>query len=537
LGSVVMRRLAFLAVAGLAVMAGACSSGSNGTPPPPVGGFTNASLKGNYAFSMTGQDGNGQFITRVGSFIADGNGVVSNAIEDLDDAGIISTVSFTQGGSYTIQPNGKGTLTLNTAAGTGLQLSITLSAAAPAGKGVMIQTDLSSTSSGSFSQQNVTVFNQPFAVANYVFNFSGVDSTLVAPTSYVGEVAINGGGSVGSGVLDRNDGAIATDPSGPLTINAGGSYAPDNNAGNNANFGRGTITFGGLSFAFYPVDQTHAKMLEIDNLSFTSGDAFEQTGAIPTQNSGFTNSFIYLVGGSALNQNTALTRAARFTPDGNGNLTSASIRFDQNNNGQLLCVDPNDSCSPQATGTYTVGSGTTAGRGTLLVQIQGQNATINDVFYMVSPTFALIQDTSANVVADGTMLGQSGTLSNSSLAGKYVFNLTGQVLPSNNNLAFEEDFVGQYALSSSASANISGVSDFVELGTTSNRNPAFLNIPITGTLKINGDGTLRNGYQLVTGNSPSTVINFTAYIASPQQIFLIGTGSNRVTVGAVLSQP
>jgi hypothetical protein len=497
-----------------------------------VGGYTNASLKGNYAFSMTGQDGTtGAFIARIGSFIADGNGNITNAIEDLDDGGSISTVSFSQGGTYSIQANGRGILTLQTAAASGLQLSISLSAPAPAGKGFMIQTDLSSTSSGNFSQQDVTSFTQPFSAFTYVFDFSGTDNTGF-PTTFIGNVALNGAGGVGVGVFDRNDGGISTDPAGPLTINAGGSYQLDSSAGNAANFGRGTITFGGLSFAFYPIDQTHAFILETDGSSLTSGDFFQQNGTIATQNSGFTGSFVFLAGGAALTNSTALTRAARFTADGGGNLTS--VRFDQNDNGNFLCVDTTACGSSQATGTYTIGP--TAGRGTLSIQIQGQQAVIDEVFYLVSPTSMVIQDSSANVVASGTMLAQTGTFSNSSLAGNYIFTLTGQVLPSGGNVGFEEDFVGQYALSSSASNNISGVSDFVELGSTSNHIPAFLNVPITGTLKINGDGTLRNGYQLITGNSPSTTINFTAYMISPSQAFLIGTGSNRVTAGTVSSQ-
>jgi hypothetical protein len=528
-----VKRLAFAFLFGLASLTVACGGGGNGTPPPPpTGGFTNASLKGNYAFSMSGQDGtSGAFITRIGSFIADGNGNITNAIEDLNDGGAISTVSFSQGGTYSIQANGKGTLTLQTAAGTGLQLSIALAAAAPAGKGFMIQTDLSSTSSGNFNQQNVSFFTQPFSASTYVFDFSGIDSTGF-PITYVGNIALNGSGSVGTGTLDRNDGGNPNDPSGPLTINAGGSYQPDNTAGNAANFGRGTITFGGLSFAFYPIDQTHTFMLETDGSSFTSGDAFQQNGTIATQTSGFSGNFAFLAGGTGLTNAGAFTLAARFNAAG-GNLTS--IRLDQNNNGSIFCVDTTGCGSPQATGTYTIGP--TPGRGTLMIQIQGQQEVINEVFYMISPTSLLIQDNGANVVANGSMLAQSGTLSNAALAGNYIFNFTGQVLPSTGNVGFEEDFVGQYALSSSTSTgNITGVSDFVELGSTSNRNPAFLNIAITGTLQVNGDGTLRNGYQIVTGNSPSTTINFTAYIVSPSQVFLIGTGTNQVIVGNATSQ-
>jgi hypothetical protein len=503
-----------------------------------MGTFTNASLKGNYAFSMVGEDINGNFIARVGSFVADGNGGITNALEDLDDAGTISTVAFAQPSSYSIQANGKGTITL-TSLGGALSLSISLSAPAPAGQGLMIQTDLTATSSGSFSQQNTAIFTTPFAASNYVFDFSGLDSAGAA-TSYVGEIAINAGGVVGSGTVDRNDGSVATDPSGPLAISGGGSYMAD--PVNNATFGRGTITFGGLSLAYYPVDQTHAKVLQIDGSSLTSGDLFEQTGAIPTQNSAFTTSFVYLVGGSSLQAGNPLTRAGRFTPDGSGNLTSASIRFDQNNDGVPLCVDPasGSGCSPSATGTYVIGTGTNfaLGRGTLNLMIQGQNAAISDVFYMISPSSFVIQDISANVIADGSMASQTGTFTQSSLAGNYIFNLSGQVLPSGGNVGFEEDFVGQYALSTATSKNITGASDFVEPGSTSNKVPAFLNVAITGTLQVNGDGTQRNGYQLViNGTSPSPQINFIGYFASPQQMFLIGTGANRVTAGTVVLQP
>ncbi|HEY2544690.1 MAG TPA: hypothetical protein VGI46_01350, partial [Candidatus Acidoferrum sp.] len=311
-----MKRLAFAFVFALASLTVACGGGGNGTPPPPpVGGFTNASLKGNYAFSMAGQDATsalfGAFITRVGSFVADGNGNITNAIEDLDDGGAISTVSFSQGGTYTIQANGKGILTLQTAAGTALQLSISLAAAAPAGKGFMIQTDLNATSSGNFSQQDISSFTQPFSASTYIFDFSGTESAGF-PITYVGNIALNGSGGAGTGTLDRNDGGNPNDPSGPLTINAGGSYQLDNNAGNAANFGRGTITFGGLSFAFYPVDQTHAFMLETDGSSFTSGDAFQQSGTIATQTSGFSGNFAFLAGGTGLTNAGAFTLAARF---------------------------------------------------------------------------------------------------------------------------------------------------------------------------------------------------------------------------------
>ena len=541
-----MKRLAFfVSLVAIASVEIACSgSGTTITPPPPTGGFTNASLKGNYAFSMIGTDpSTGGLISRVGSFVADGSGNITNALEDVDVAGTIATVSFSSSGSnYTIQANGKGTMTLMSLNGP-LQFSIALSAAAPAGQGLMIQSQLSAstpitaTASGTFSQQNIGSFSQPFAAATYVFDVSGVENTIGAPISLVGEIAVNSGGTLGAGTADVNNGADPSGPSGPTGISSGGTYAID--ATNAATFGRGTITFGGLSFVYYSVDQTHARMLEVDAGNQTSGDFFEQTGTIPTQNSAFTSSFVYLIGGTSSSTTTVapIVRAARFTADGNGNMTA--IRFDQNNGGTFLCVDTTGCSAPSATGTYVVGSGTNfaVGRGTVAMSIQGQNAPVMDVFYMISPTSMVIQDNDLSVVGDGTMAAQTGTFSTSALAGNYAFNLSGQVLPSGGNVGFEEDFVGQYVLSSSTSSNVTGISDIVELGSTTNQVPVFLNVPITGTLNVNGDGTGRNGFQLVLHNvSPAPTVNFTAYFASPQQMFLVSTGNNRVTAGAVLSQ-
>ena len=99
---------------------------------------------------MSGTDAGanfGAFIARTGSFMADGSGNIIAAIEDVTDAGSLpQLVQFTSG-SYSIQANGKGTLTLNSA-GSGLQLSIALNSLTG---GVMIQTDLNATSSGSFT--------------------------------------------------------------------------------------------------------------------------------------------------------------------------------------------------------------------------------------------------------------------------------------------------------------------------------------------------------------------------------------------------
>ena len=146
-----MKRILVLAVALCATYAAACGGGGS-NPPPPVApvGFTNASLSGSYAFSMAGEDLSSEPLSRVGSFTADGNGNITAALEDVTDAGNVSQgVQFTTG-TYSIQSNGKGTLTLSSTVGTGIQFSIEMQSTT---QGVLIQTDLNATSSGSFVQR------------------------------------------------------------------------------------------------------------------------------------------------------------------------------------------------------------------------------------------------------------------------------------------------------------------------------------------------------------------------------------------------
>src|SRR6202790_1525372 len=200
-----MKPLILPAVAALALLTVSCGgSGSSvtTTPPPPTGNFSNASLKGTYAFSMSGTDASvnvGAFLSRVGSFVADGNGNITTGMEDVSDGATLNTVQFT-GGTYSIQANGKGTLTLKTLTG-GLGLTIALNSAS---KGVMIQTDLNATSSGSFILQSANAFSATSTTGPYVSDVSGVDVTG-SPVSVVGQIVTTGGG-ISGGIFDSDDG-------------------------------------------------------------------------------------------------------------------------------------------------------------------------------------------------------------------------------------------------------------------------------------------------------------------------------------------
>jgi hypothetical protein len=96
------------------------------------------------------------------------------------------------------------------------------------------------------------------------------------------------------------------------------------------------------------------------------------------------------------------------------------------------------------------------------------------------------------------------------------------------------DSVGEYT--SANSGSFTGAIDLVELGSTTRNIPAFLDIPLSGTLEITGDGTASNSYTATAAASPSNTFHYKAYIASPNLVFLVGADTDRVIVGNVVSQ-
>jgi len=523
-----VRGLSFVALSALAMALVACG-GSNITPPPPSGPFSNSSLKGQYAFSMSGVDVNAAYIARVGSFTADGNGNITGGLEDVLSLGSgqpAAIVSIT-GGNYQIQSNGRGVVALQEASGGELQLSIALQTSTT---GFLIETDLNATGSGALTQQTNADFTTAALMNPYVFELSGVSfsGANAAPISMVGKIVANGNGNITGGLMDTSDGNVAA-PSGP-TVVAPGIYALDTN-GNGTNFGRGAMTFNGRSFAFYIVDTAHIKLLEEDNLGGSSGEALEQVGTIPTQNSQFNGSFVYLIGGaSVLGTQGPVGRVARYTADGNGVL--GSISLDDNNDGNYTHISQGSNISAASYAIDTANAG--SGRGTFTFKDSGEG-TFSDVFYMISATQAAVQETTPGIIGNGPLYAQTGgpfTLSGS--AGLLVFNWTGVQLGSSTAVPYEEEFVGQYILTSATSSNISGATDYIELGLSSET--LYSNVGLGGMLTINGDGTNNNQYKFALSGSPSITVNFQAYFANPGTLLMVCSDHTRTTAGVVKQQ-
>ena len=509
-----IKRLAPLAAILLASFCAACGTSTaivGPPPPPPTGTFSNASLKGQYAFLMGGTElcsGLSTPFTRAGSFTADGNGHITGGLEDVNVCTGVFTLQFTNS-AYSITADGRGTLHLTNSTGT-TNYSITLSSAI---QGVIAQTDVNSTASGSFQRQNTAAFSNPAIANGYVFDFSGIDASK-NPESVIGRFNADGAGGISAGLFDAN---VAGTASNQQLFPTGAFYQVDTN-GDGTNFGRGTASIAGHNFAFYIVDATRLKLLGTDFPEAFSGEAFAQ------QNISFTaaslnSGFAFLLGGSSTGP---VATAGRFTADGAGNLSG--IFLDENNSGALTLLP---SQGGTVAGTYTVdanglGGGTATWTDTKV-------GTFTFIFYLISPTQAVFQETDSKLTSDGTFRAQTaGPISAAGLAGDFAFVWTGVSKD-------EEDFVGQLKLTSASGNNASGIMDFNEFAAGNQ----FFNIQFSGPLAITAPGTGPNTLTLTTTFPSPRTFNFTAYAVDSNTVFLVGAESNRPSVveGSIARQP
>ena len=200
-----------------------------------------------------------------------------------------------------------------------------------------------------------------------------------------------------------------------------------------------------------------------------------------------------------------------------------AISYDENNTGQVIHISQGTNISNATYEIDTTNAG--SGRGTLTFT-DSAGGTFQYVFYLVSPTSGVIQDVSSGFVADGILFAQTGSpFTLAGLAGNYAFNWSGVGLSSSS----VENYVGQYALASAASSNISGVLDGTFLDV--NGVASFPNSGIQGTLTINSDGSTNNTYQITAGSSVASTYGFQAYIVDANTVMLVGTDQHRVLAG------
>jgi hypothetical protein len=462
--------------------------------------FGNASLQGSYAFSMSGRVTSGNTVrARAGSFTADGSGRIIGGFEDINpQPGTIAGTPIQFSGSYTIGPDGRGTMAFcepstSSSCSPGGQTSQFRIVVDSAQQAQIIDfpttIPLTVTSGEMDLQPDATSFNTGSLNGTFSFNFAGFSGA--AAESVVGEFSTNGSGSITTGEIDVNNG-------GGQTILAGSTYSVASN-------GRGIATIvtsgGTFKLSFYMVSANRAKFIETDASPILTGDAFKQQTIVAWGANSLSGAYVLQTAGSAASG--GVTDLVSFTSAGNGTLVPASVMIDDNNAGAVTST-------PSLAGSYTFDvSGN--GRGTLT--IPGHTY----VFYMISTGSAVIQETTSGIVAHGSMVQRAaGPFSLTSVEFSYALNLAGTDGSKN-----EQDFVGQLTTNGVGLVK-SGALDVNDFGATQT------GVSNLGTYAIN----------TVTGRVTMPLTqpqNLVLYLVSPTQAFaMVGADVNHTVASGSL---
>ena len=500
--------------------------------------FGNASLQGNYAFSTSGRViSTNAFFARAGRFTA-GSGALTGGLETYNEVGQGGATSHNFLGTYNIGADGRGTMAFCEDTGAS---SCTPGAATVFFRVAVISAQqvqlveysppsssvAQRTASGRMISQDTSVFNQAGMTGAYSFDFSGI-LTGTTPLSMAGEFSSDGRGAISTsivstipGIMDINNGGITTQ----AQISGTSTYSINANGQGAATVLTNDPTFPNLAFTIYIVSASRAVFIESDGNAVLLGDAFKQQ----------TNSCTW--GTTSLNGLTILETSGRgaggevtdlisFTANGTG--TAAAGTNDENNAGTVTSGN-------SLAGTYNIDSTAgSCGRGTLSL---GSPASHTYAFYMISPSSAVLLETSAGVVGHGLLIQpQSGSVALQAL-NSFALNVSGTNAAGSS--AKREDLVGQLNVGSTGSlvANLGGSFGSLDINNSDPANPG-----VTQTVALTS-GTLTAGSRsTLVLNSAGSARNFVVYFVSPAQpgqparLFVMGTDSTGVAVGSLYQQ-
>ena len=471
-----------------------CGGSSNG--PTPSGNFSNASLNGNYTYQFSGFDLNsGNNYVRSGVMIFDGNGGITSGIDDFSELDVPVTNNIT--GSYAVSNDGTGQVQMSLQSGNVLTFAITLISTS---KFNMIEADNFASGAGTVEKQTTSAFSNAPA-GTFVFRMHRVDSTFTT-TGFVGSMTISGG------VVTAGSEDIVTAGGGGLvspTITSGLFNAPDPTTG------RGTGSFTDsrpttIPFNYYVVDSSHIRIFTIDNISGL-GSATLQTGG-PFSDDSLSGNYVYQVSGDTVNNFEGIQTVGRFAAS-NGTIS------DGRSDTQL---DGAAQTNQTFTGTYNVASN---GRAVVDLSYAG-GAQPEHIYWMISPTRAYFLVNDPTKAAEASVVSQTATsFSNSTLNGQFGFFEDGLNLINPDTV----DRVG--TLQWDGKGNLT-LNEFVNISGNTNT-PGFLD----GTYTINGNEGGRATGVITGGSNP---VNWTFYIISNTDAYLIGTNTQGQTSGAISLQ-
>jgi hypothetical protein len=500
--------------------------------------FSDNSLNGLYAFSYTGDDGSG-LLAVGGSFAAQGStGTISNGVEDRASLGSGPSTQIPFSGTFSVNPDGSGTATL----GGGAMWKFTLTSDQQGGAaqlGLLVRFDNAATGSGTINVQNPAFLTASAFSGNFVFGVSGTDRNG-NPLAIAGRFSADGVGAIPPNSAEEDINFAGTNTMSTPDKSLQGTFALDSAFGGSN--GRGTVTLtstdsavlgssnASFEYAFYIVDDTHLKVVEIDGKAFLAGDFYSAantpaTGAFTAATALPTGNYAFTAGGSS--GSGAYAAGGVFVANGgSGAATSGSISggvLDVNSGGVQIRLG-----SSLTSSSYSVD--TSLGRILLPLTVNG-GGTANFAVYRAAyntpqgPVELLeMVEVDRNQVASGIAYPQTGT---NALAGGYGLDLAG-IANVKGGGAVEQDLIGQLAtLGGTSLSGTLNINNFALTTTTSN-------VPLTiGSMIAGADSNGRGTLMLNTNVGAPFAL---AYYIGDNGVLLLETDSTRVANGVLNKQ-
>ncbi|HEY4740446.1 MAG TPA: hypothetical protein VIH76_07630 [Candidatus Acidoferrales bacterium] len=478
-----------------------------------ISAASNSVLNGPYVFFVEGTDSTGIYVA-AGTIITDGNGNITGGEQDYSDQGASKTRSDPITGIYSVESDGRGSITLNVndkALPNGGVETFSIAATSPT-HALIIEFDGSATSGGTLDFQSANALSAGSIAGSYSFALNGYDLDSAVPAAFGGVANLSAAaGFVSSGAFYANDGGTTQTSlqlNGPVT-------GPDA-------FGRGTIrTSVGLNFVYYAVQGEVLRIVEADLPDFLTGGAFVGQGAAGASasfsNSALSGPYAFFESGSTISGRLSL--AGQFTADGSGNLSAGFV--DTNDGGM------NQSGSIAGQAVYSI-----PGNGTGTLTLPGTATTTMEVSaLLIFPTDpalnlldpnsasggggALILDFDNNAIGTGVIVPQAL----GAFDGDYA------VVLGSFDSAGEENFVGQSVANGSGS--LAGTVDVNDSFAT------VSGVTFSGASAADSSNLGRYTGSFTVG---AKTYSITYYQASGGEFFVLDTDSPDVGNGALESQ-
>jgi len=405
-------------------------------------------------------------------------------------------------GAYSVATDGRGQVTLRSAAGTFvLDFVLTSVSSGVSSHGFISEFDGNGSGSGTLDLQTaVTSLSQ---LANpYAFSISGqaiAGASGPVISASTGAFTLNSSGTItaGTGVQDLNASGI-TYPA--MAVTGGATLG--------SGTGPGSLTLTSSSFAltfdYYPIDATHLKLIETDGNEFFAGDAFTQTGAsIPN------GAMVFTMGGGTQSLG-PIAVGGLMTSDGTGNFPSGLE--DVNNAGTL---------SPAQLAFTGTAAGPASTGGRVAVNLTGfipatASGSSTWVIYPSSGGLLLLEMDTANVT-QGVGYAQTATSFSAGSSVGYGLSLSGF----NGVEGFEVDDIAQFNASTGTSNNMTGI-----LGENDEGVNQVSATTLTGTYTPDSPATGRGSILVPSLGTPLGGLSLEYYVVDSSTVLFIEVDGN-----------